>query len=174
MKKLLEALTPQIQARWERTTRADPIAAKIADRHYNRQKIGARQFVPPGRCIVLRLFNCQALWVTSWPFPEFVRHEWAGAWMNSCFRNESILLSSDLIVEAVAITRSYWETPPPEGIVTFVDPSKIKSSNPGYCYQKAGFTRCGVTKGGLIAFQMLPEKMPSPKPPFTPQLSFSI
>jgi len=155
--------------RWEVSHRADPIAAKIADRHYNRQRIGARQFVPPGRCIVLRLFNCQALWVTSWPLPEFTKHAWAGAWVNSCFRNESSMLSSELIIEAVAITRGYWN-PPPLGIITFVDSTKVKSSNPGYCYKKAGFRKCGKTKGGLIAFQMLPEEMPDEVAPFCRQL----
>lgn len=33
---------------WLRSDRAAPAARAIADRHYNRQKIGAPQFVPPG------------------------------------------------------------------------------------------------------------------------------
>jgi len=36
---------------WQRSYRADPRAARIADRHYNRQRVGAAQFVPPGRCL---------------------------------------------------------------------------------------------------------------------------
>ena len=47
---------------WSVSHRADPWACRMADRHYNRQKIGSPQFVPPGRCVVLR--QPQALWVT--------------------------------------------------------------------------------------------------------------
>lgn len=102
-----------------------------------------------------------ALWVTSWPFAEYVKHQWAGAWMNSAFRNESNRLSSDLIREAVAITCGYFGTPPPLGMVTFVDHTKVKpKANPGYCYLRAGFKLVGETKGGLLAFQMCPAAMP--------------
>ena len=55
---------------WRLSHRADPYARNIADRHYNRQKIGTPQFVPPGRCLVLvaETSTGRALWVTSWPF----------------------------------------------------------------------------------------------------------
>jgi len=65
---------------WQLSHRADPKARDIADRHYNRQKIGTPQFVPPGRCLVLfgESATGRALWITSWPFAEYVRHAWAG------------------------------------------------------------------------------------------------
>jgi hypothetical protein len=90
--------------RWRRSHRFDPRALPLADRHYNRQTIGSPQFVPPGRCFVLLTDAEDALWVTSWPYAAFTRHAWAGAWMNSMFRNESANLSSELIREAVAAT----------------------------------------------------------------------
>lgn len=139
--------------------RADPLARELADRHYNRQKIGSPQFVPPGRCIVLRTPAADAFWVTSWPFAEFTKHAWAGAWVCSAFRNEGSVLSSTLIKEAIAITRSIW-TPPDLGMITFVDRDKVRSANPGACYQKAGFKRVGETQSGLVAMQLLPAKMP--------------
>lgn len=146
---------------WQQSWRADPRARAIADRHYNRQSVGAAQFVPPGRCFVLRHAD-DALWITSWPFAEYVKHDWAGAWMNSCFRNESSRLSSELIREAVAHTRAHWTTPP-LGMVTFVDANKVKHKrDPGRCYLRAGFKRVGTTKAGLLAFQMLPHEMPDP------------
>ena len=146
---------------WKLAHRFHPRACAIADRHYNRQKIGSPQFVPPGRCIVL-LDDDGALWVTSWPFAEYVKHAWGGAWVNSLFRNESKWLSSLLIRDAIAVTRSVW-TPPPLGVVTFVDASKVRRKrDPGYCYLKAGFERVGETKGGLVALQMLPTAMPEP------------
>jgi len=35
---------------------------------------------------------------------------------------------------------------PDERLYTFVNPRKIRSSNPGYCFLKAGWRKCGITK----------------------------
>lgn len=159
---------------WRLSTRADPRALTIADRHYNRQKPGTPQFVPPGRCLVLLTTDADALWVTSWPFAEYTKHQWAGAWVCSCFRNESAALSSELIREAVAITRWYYGKPPSLGFVTFVDRSKTRpKAHPGYCYRMAGWKPCGHTKGGLVALQQLPHDMPVPLEPIGAQLELS-
>lgn len=149
--------------RWHLSWRADPRARELADRHYNRQKVGAPQFVPPGRCLVLLTEGATALWVTSWPFAEYVQHAWAGAWVCSAFRNEAreLHLSSELIVEAVAATRAHFGDPPALGMVTFVDPKKTnRKRDPGRCYRKAGFRHVGFTKAGLYALQILPGEMP--------------
>lgn len=146
--------------RWMASSRGDKRALPLADRHYNRQKIGSPQFVPPGRCIVLLTADADALWVTSWPFAEYVKHAWAGAWVNSLFRNESPHLSSELIREAIQKTRETWE-PPPLGIITFIDTKQVRKKRDfGRCYRKAGFTHVGWTKSGLMAWQMKPEEMP--------------
>jgi len=150
--------------RWIWSNRADPECAALADRHYNRQKVGSKQFVPPGRCIVLKSVCRKAVWVTSYPYAQYVKHAWAGAWVNSLFRNEGAGLSSELILEAIAATRTLthqtWGDPPPLGIITFVDPAKVRSSNPGYCYQRAGFRHVGYAKDGKLAYQLLPAQMP--------------
>jgi hypothetical protein len=156
---------------WYLSDRGNARAAQIADRHYNRQNIGSPQFVPPGRCLVLLTEQADALWVTSWPFAEYVKHAWAGAWMCSCYRNESTHLSSELITEAVAATRWFYGNPPPLGFVTFVNTSKIKSVNPGYCYKMAGWIHVGHTQGGLVALQLKPQDMTSAAPPNGAQLS---
>jgi len=144
---------------WTVIHRAHPSGRALADRHYNRQKIGAAQFVPPGRCLVL--LGDSSLWVTSWPYAQYVKHAWAGAWVNSLFRNEGGQLSSELIRLAVSHTVWTFGPPPKMGLVTFVDAAKIRSTNPGYCYKKAGFRKVGKTKTrGLIALQLLPEDMP--------------
>lgn len=169
--------------KWNLSHRADPRACHIADRHYNRQKIGTPQFVPPGRCMVLLTEKADALWVTSFPFAEYVRHAWAGAWVCSCFRNENSYdrkhkdgyKSSDLIIEAVAATRWYcaneWMCPEPEkGFITFVNASKVRSKEPGTCYRAAGWKEVGHTKSGLIALQLLPDQMPKPACPNGGQL----
>lgn len=161
---------------WAVSDRADPASVAIADRHYNRQKPGTPQFVPPGRCLVLRVPDAPVLWVTSWPFAEFVKHDWPGAWINSCFRSEAPdrFLASDLIRAAVAATIARWPEPPDLGMVTFVDPRKVRKGEPGYCYRRAGFRRVGKTKGGLIAWQMLPDEMPAPLPAIGSQLTLGL
>lgn len=158
---------------WLCSNRADPLAAQIADRHYNRQKPGAPQFVPPGRCLVLRSTDGQSIWVTSWPFAEYVKHAWAGAWVNSCFRREGgEHLASDMIRDAVAATRHRWPDVPALGMVTFVDASKVRRKrDPGRCYLRAGFRRVGTTRGGLVALQLLLGDMPRARPALGSQLS---
>jgi hypothetical protein len=150
---------------WEESSRGDPRALPLADRHYNRQKPGSSQFVPPGRCYVLLSVDRGAVWVTSWPFAEYVKHAWAGAWINSLFRRESGELASEMIRQAVSATRAHWPSVPPMGMVTFVDADKTRRKrDPGRCYRKAGFSHVGFTVGGLWVFQMRPEDMPSPTP----------
>ena len=129
---------------WIASHRAEPSALALADRHYNRQKPGTPQFVPPGRCLVFT-----------------TRCEGAG-------------LSSELIRDAVAATRSIWE-PPALGIVSFVDTSQVRRKrDPGRCYRKAGWRHVGFTKGGLWAFQQLPAEMPEPQRLFEAQLRMAI
>lgn len=149
---------------WRASHRADKEVLPLADRHYNRQKIGSPQFVPPGRCVVLK--TDAAVWVTSWPFAEYVKHEWAGAWVNSIFRRENgEEIASEMIRQAVAITRSIWE-PPPLGIVSFIDPLEVKQRKVrgrlciGESYFAAGWKHVGYTKAGLWTMQQLPHEMP--------------
>ena len=150
--------------RWIRSNRADREVVPLADRHYNRQKIGSPQFAPPGRCLVLKTEEVDAFWITSWPFAEYVRHAWPGAWVCSAFRNEGPHLSSELIREAVAATLAEYGEAPEIGMITFVNRKKVRPKcDPGYCFLKAGFRHCGETKGGLLAFQMLPNEMPKPE-----------
>jgi hypothetical protein len=155
---------------WHLSWRADPRARRIADRHYNRQTVGAPQFVPPGRCLVLVTTDADALWITSWPFAPYVKHAWPGAWVCSAFRNEGPLLSSSLIVEAVACTRHRMGEPPQLGMVSFVDRGKVrKKRDPGRCFLRAGFERVGETAGGLLAFLLSPEHMPPAAAPLGDQ-----
>jgi hypothetical protein len=155
---------------WRLSHRADPYARNIADRHYNRQKIGTPQFVPPGRCLVLvaETSTGRALWVTSWPFAEYVRHAWAGAWVCSAFRNEGAGRASDMIRDAVAATRARYEVIPALGMITFLDRAQVRPVKVrgvvtwGRTWTLAGFRHVGETAGGLMAWQFLPADMPAP------------
>jgi len=154
---------------WRLSNRADPAAVPLADRHYNRQTPGSPQFVPPGRCIVLLHGDpAAALWVTSWPIAAYVRHAWPGAWMCSCFRREAGPLASVMIREAVAVTRGIFKAPPELGMITFLDRRHVRPvmrrgvKTWGRTWELAGFRHIGATKGGLMAWQLLPQDMPEP------------
>jgi uncharacterized repeat protein (TIGR02543 family) len=154
---------------WNISYRCDPKGRVLADRHYSRQTIGAANFVKPSRCMVLISQDEKAVWVTTFPFAEYVRHEWAGAWECAIFRNESDTLASDLIIDAVMATKWKYGEPPELGMITFVDPRKVagtfirvkgqKILTWGYCFQKAGFEFEGWTKGGLFVLRLKSEKI---------------
>jgi len=52
------------------------------------------------------------------------------------FRNEGAGLSSWLIREADALADTRW---PGERHYTYVDPRKVRSGNPGFCFKQAGW-----------------------------------
>jgi hypothetical protein len=151
---------------WYRSWRADPVVRALADRHYSRKTPGASQFSPPGRNLTLRTLAGDAAWVTAWPLPEYVKHEWGDCWTCTIFRNEGAVLSSLLVSQAVAATRSTWETQgiPEGGFLTFVDAGKVRRKrDPGRCFRKAGFEPVGFTSDrGLVVLQLPPERLPEP------------
>jgi hypothetical protein len=152
---------------WMSAHKFDERCRPLADRHYNRRKVGSPQFVPPGRSAVFYHSSDagEAFWVTSWPFAEYVRHAWGGAWVCSAFRNESSLRASDLISAAVRSTREVFGEPPELGMITFIDTKKVRpvmvrgKATWGRTWGLAGFHHAGWTKGGLMAWQLLPEDM---------------
>lgn len=151
---------------WQLSDRADPVANRIAKRHYNCQSPDSDQWVKPGACLCLRTESGDAVWSSSFPLAEWTKHAWAGAWENTTFRNESPHRASDMIREAVAITVHVWGRPPPLGMLTLVDPAAVAAkSDPGHCYIIAGFRPAGVTLSGKLAFLLAPERMPDPRPP---------
>jgi len=165
---------------WETTHRGDLATRLIADRHYSRQKPGTAQFVKPGRCVVLFAQNDagRAYWVTSWPFAEYTKHAWAGAWECSAFRNEGAGVASEMIEDALAVTRQEFGDPPALGLVTFINRKKV---NPimvrgrpvyGWTFIKAGFEYAGETKGGLLVLRIRPENMPAAAPASKSQVDF--
>lgn len=160
---------------WQQTWRADPDVAALADRHYSRQTIGAKQFTPPGRVLVLRTESADAGWATSAPFAEYVHRVYPGAWVDTLFRNESAHRASLLIEQAVAASRWYFGPPPSEGMITMIDTTKVRPIKRhgiaiwGWVYRQVGFQEAGYTKGGLVILQLLPADMPLPCPPVNAQ-----
>lgn len=121
--------------------------------------------MPAGSCVVFVSVCGRAVFGVSWP--QYARHAWEGAWINSIFRNEGAGLSSDLILQWIAATKAHYGAPPPLGMVTFVKASAIRNGlksgrQVGRCYIKAGFVEVGRTKvHGHAAFQLLPDAMPT-------------
>lgn len=140
---------------WRRTGKADPALVALADRHYSRQQPGTPQFTPPGQTIALILpafwpYRALAGWVWHRPMLGKAKRMdgYDGFYNCSFFRNESDILSSELIKEAILWALDEWRLPI-EGYDTYVNPAKIRSTNPGYCYLKAGWQKNGWSKDGL-------------------------
>lgn len=69
-------------------------------------------------------------------------------WTCTIFRNESPLLSSWLIVEAEAALIARGVDCGPDGFITYVWDSRIRSTNPGACFKRAGWRTTGRSADG--------------------------
>ena len=137
-----------------RTTHFDDEMRQLADRHYSRRTIGARQFTYSGRKLVLRDTAGMVLFVWMYPDPT-MRMDGQIGYNNAIFRNESERLSSDIILEAEAAAFVKWG---PNRLYTYIDAEKVRSVNPGYCFKVAGWKYAGRSKGGkhlLVKFDEL-------------------
>lgn len=129
---------------WVKTLDGDGFARLLADRHYSRKSKGANLFVGPGEKMVLVTLNYDALFVWR---KALLREDNQKGVECSLFRNESGVLSSELIKEAVGLAHQRW---PDERLFTYVADAKIRSVNPGCCFMKAGWQRCGRNKDGRL------------------------
>jgi hypothetical protein len=116
------------------TGAADCEAALLADSHYSRQTIGARQFMPNGEKMVIR--DAAGLMVFGWLFQKH-RKDGQNGLNCSIFKNDSGRLSSEIILECESLAVGRWGL---QRMFTYVAPSKIRSANPGYCFKRAGWT----------------------------------
>jgi hypothetical protein len=125
---------------WQVRGRSDPAARALADRQYSRKTPGAPWIGPPGRVLVLVTLCERAVWLTHWPREDLALNG-LDAWGCSLFRNEAPeLLSSALIRAAMTLTGQVWPQRPADGWLTCVEPAKVASPNPGYCFKQAGWT----------------------------------
>ena len=127
-----------------KTTHFDQEMRLLADRHYSRRTVGAKQFAYSGRKLVLRNEEGTVLFVWMFPDPS-MRMDGQTGYQCAIFRNESNRLSSEIILEAERLAVDKWG---PSRFYTYVDPSQIRSSNPGYCFKRAGWRFASLSKGG--------------------------
>jgi hypothetical protein len=143
---------PQFQfgSVWCQVKDGDDTARAIFDGHYSRRRYADGRkpliFVGPGEKIVLITPDASALFI----WRKFISGDDQQGVNCAVFRNEGPALSSALIIEAEKFARERW---PNERLYTYVNPHMIRSTNPGYCFLKAGWRRCGVTKGRLIILE---------------------
>jgi hypothetical protein len=132
---------------WFSVKDGNPVALEIYRRHYScRQYKDGRVrklFCGPGEKMVLLTHENDALFV----WRKFIDRSGQQGVNCAVFRNEGKHLSSKLILEAEQIARLRWTH---DRFYTYVNPQKIKSTNPGYCFIQAGWERYGKTKGGLL------------------------
>jgi len=118
-------------------------------------RIRSPLFAGIGEYMALMTVDCRALFV--WRI-ERVRHDGQTGVNCAIFRNESPVRSSDLVREAMALA---WQRWPGARLWTYVNPRRIRSTNPGYCFKAAGWRRCGTSKGGLVILECLPDWVPA-------------
>lgn len=139
---------------WQSIKDGDAQARYIFDRHYSRHHYAdgrkPKLFVGPGEKTILVTSDYSALFI----WKKFIDASGQKGVNCAVFRNESSILSSVLILEA---EQRAWVRWPGERLYTYVDAKKIKSTNPGYCFLKAGWQKCGITKHNrLIILEKLP------------------
>lgn len=138
--------------RWRITHFQDPLGAKLADGHYSRRTVGAKQFMPPGERYALVTLDDRAVFGWWRPDPPSGLKSLNGldGWTCSIFRNTGFSLSSELVLEAEMFLYAYAEARwgrtqyapcGPSGLLTYVWDSKVESANPGYCFKLAGWRK---------------------------------
>ena len=144
---------------WLSIKDGDDEARRFFDRHYSRKPYAdGRQpklFVGPGEKLVLVTACRRALF--AWR--KFINGDGQQGVNCAIFGNEGAGLASFLIEEADAIADQRW---PGERHYTYVNPRKVASENPGFCFLKAGWRRCGITKWNKL---IIMERDPTPKRP---------
>ena len=142
---------------WYATTQCDPRVVDLYSRHYSatKNRKGRADWLSagvagPGEKMVLMTSDSRALFV--WRKVMYRRDGQHGVEC-AVFRNESPLLSSDLIREAVVLALRRW---PHQRLFTYVNARKVRSSNPGYCFKMAGWRVAGRSSTGLILLEYDP------------------
>ena len=133
---------------WHVTSKRDLAALVFAGRHYTHRGQNGLDFLPPGESLVLvsNEFDAAfAWWRTKFPWNSLL------GWYCALFRNEGPTLSSELILEAemVLVTFHVDAARCPDGMLTYVEDAKVRSTNPGCCFKKAGWRRIGRSADGL-------------------------
>jgi hypothetical protein len=154
-----------ILSRWVLSSSSDRRALDVVDGsglfvgegpHYSRRSPGSKTFTGVGQEIVLVTSCGRAVWACVYQRTPSARGTGGSRgrvgvpdakprylWRNMMFRNLGAGLSSDLIADALEATHLHWReryhSIPAERLRTEIGCKEVKSSNPGYCYERAGW-----------------------------------
>jgi hypothetical protein len=128
---------------WQRVTKFDRVACRLADGHYSRRTVGSGQFMPPGQTVCLLTDDETAVFGWWRPDPQsgIVSMNELDGWTCTIFRNTGPTQSSTLILAAERALKRYAHDCGPDGLLTYVWDRRVQSTNPGYCFRCAGWTR---------------------------------
>jgi hypothetical protein len=177
-------------SRWQLSSSSDRRALDIVDGcgmheglgpHYSRRTPGSKTFTGVGREIVLVTRDGRAVWACI--YQRTPSKPGTGAsrgrrgetddkprylWRNMMFRNLGAGLSSDLIQEATEETYRQWiiryGSLPPERLRTEIGVKEVRSRNPGYCYERAGWERGALKNGRRFYWAPQRDRLYSPAP----------
>lgn len=161
---------------WLLSSSSDPRALAVVDGlgefeahgpHYSRRTPGSRTFTGVGREIVLLHESGRAVWAVVEQRTPAPRGSGSSrgrdgetiarptVWRNMLFRNLGAGLSSGLIRAATDETYKQWVVRygslPATRLRTEIGVRKIRSTNPGACYQLAGWER-GPRRRGILFY----------------------
>lgn len=137
---------------WYPIRDGDPRGRAMLNAHYSARRYKnkrPRLFVGPGEKLVLMTASSDAMFI----WRKFISDDGQTGINCAAFRNESAVLSSVLIHEAMQLA---WQRWPGERLYTYINPRRVRSTNPGYCFLQAGWSRCGQTRGGLLILEVFP------------------
>lgn len=138
---------------WIPVKDGDSRALALYQRHYSYRPYAdgrnPKLFVGPGKKIVLLSPQCDALFV----WRHFHNDDGNVGTCCSVFRNESSMLSSLMILDAERILLNAWHKIYTHRLYTYVNPQSVKGSNPGFCFLKAGWRKCGMSQKGLVILE---------------------
>lgn len=144
---------------WWATLDGDKTCLAMYERHYSAHEYADGRertlFVGPGEKLVLRSATGDAFFVWR-RFIDACIDERTGERQQgincAVFRNEGSEVSSNLIRKADSIADRFWTD---RRHYTYVNQKKVRSSNPGFCFLRAGWRKCGQTKGGLLILERI-------------------
>jgi len=144
---------------WIPVLDTDPRAVALYSRHYSARRAKTRidrtryGFSGQGQSMVLITERADALF--GWNHSMIARDDGQEGVNCFVFRNESSVLSSALIKDAQEWAWRRWGK---VRLFTYINADKVRHKrDPGRCFLKAGWRKCGVSKGGLVILELLPD-----------------
>jgi hypothetical protein len=134
----------------------DRIGVELVRGHYSRRKPNSPQFMPPGETIVLVTRDQLSVWGWWRPHPKSGIQAMNGLDGFTCtvFARHGGTLASELVLDSERALKSLLDASRlaapcgPDGMLTYVERRKVRSTNPGYCYKVAGWRKIGCCAKG--------------------------